>query len=144
MFSKRTPCRAGCALLAALLLLPAAATAARSSYSNPFDDGSYYTGRTDMGVDYSVARHKPIVAIGTAKVLGAEHNSGWPGGHYLWYRLLDGSHAGQVVYVAETNRVECRLARKGPGFSDRVSGRAHWLCRPAPLRHSPGPTGAGR
>jgi hypothetical protein len=55
-----------------------------------------------MGVDFDVTRHKPVVAIGDAVILGSDNHSGWPGGHFLWYRLLDGDHAGNIVYVAET------------------------------------------
>src|SRR5947208_897419 len=114
MFSKRTPCRAGCALLAALLLLPAAATAARSSYSNPFDDGSYYTGRTDMGVDFCLHRRDPIRAVGDGTVIGIAHD--WAGGQpYLWYQLSGGPHAGEYVYIAEQIT---HLARIGSTFAE--------------------------
>jgi hypothetical protein len=55
-----------------------------------------------MGVDFDVTHHKPIVAIGDAKIRGSDANSGWPGGHFLYYKLLDGDHAGDFIYVAET------------------------------------------
>ena len=42
-----------------------------------------------------------VVAIGAAKILGSSNHSSWPGGGFLWYRLLNGDHAGAVVYVAE-------------------------------------------
>jgi hypothetical protein len=42
-----------------------------------------------------------VVAIGDAKVVGSDDHSGWPGGHFIWYRLLDGDHAGLYIYVAE-------------------------------------------
>jgi hypothetical protein len=42
-----------------------------------------------------------VVAIGDALILGSENHSPWPGHHEIWYQLLDGSHAGDVVYVAE-------------------------------------------
>jgi murein DD-endopeptidase MepM/ murein hydrolase activator NlpD len=77
-------------------------TAAPGAYVNPIRGIAWIPGRTDMGVDFSVTRHKPIVAIGDAKVRGSDDNSGWPGGHFLYYKLLDGDHAGDFIYVAET------------------------------------------
>jgi hypothetical protein len=71
-------------------------------YVNPIRGTAWLPGRTDMGVDFSVTRHKPIVAIGDALILGSDNHSGWPGGHFMWYRLLDGDHAGYVIFVAET------------------------------------------
>ena len=76
--------------------------AAPGTYVNPIRGIAWIPGRTDMGVDFSVTRHKPIVAIGDAKVRGSDDNSGWPGGHFLYYKLLDGDHAGDFIYVAET------------------------------------------
>ena len=73
-----------------------------TGYVNPIRGKAWLVGRTDMGVDYSVTRHKPIVAIGDAKIRGSDNHSGWPGGHFLYYKLLDGSHAGGFIYVAET------------------------------------------
>jgi murein DD-endopeptidase MepM/ murein hydrolase activator NlpD len=75
---------------------------AASGYVDPTRGSAWLPGRTDMGVDFAVTRHKPIVAIGDALILGSDNKSGWPGGHLLWYRLLDGDHAGDVIYVAET------------------------------------------
>jgi hypothetical protein len=75
---------------------------AAAGYVNPIKGKAWWAGRTDMGVDYSVNRRKPIRAIGNAVILGSDNHSGWPGGHYLWYKLLDGDHAGYVIYVAET------------------------------------------
>ena len=69
---------------------------------NPIRGTAWIPGRTDMGVDYSVTRHKPIVAIADAKIRGSDNRSGWPGGHFLYYKLLDGSHAGNFIFVAET------------------------------------------
>ena len=58
--------------------------------------------RTDMGVDWFVTRPLPVLAIGDAVIVGSDsHDAGWPGGHFIWYRLLDGSHAGDIIYVAE-------------------------------------------
>jgi murein DD-endopeptidase MepM/ murein hydrolase activator NlpD len=67
-----------------------------SGYVNPFDDA--VRGRIDQGVDY--VGTGAIRAIGKARILqtGAP---GWPGGGGVLYRLLDGSHAGRVVYVFE-------------------------------------------
>ena len=73
-------------------------------YVNPFKHG-WYAGRIDMGVDYMPIRHrKPVVAIGKAKIIGSDSHSGWPGGHYIYYKLLNGDHAGNFVFVAETLR----------------------------------------
>jgi hypothetical protein len=54
-----------------------------------------------MGVDYLPLRREPVVAIGKARILGADAHSGWPGGHLIWYQLLRGDHAGDIIYVAE-------------------------------------------
>jgi hypothetical protein len=77
-------------------------TSCAGKYVRPTRGIAWMPGRTDMGVDFDVTRHKPIVAIGDAVILGSDNRSGWPGGHFLWYRLLDGDHAGDVIYVAET------------------------------------------
>ena len=71
-------------------------------YVDPLRGAAWMPGRTDMGVDFSVTRHKPIVAIGDAKIRGSDNRSGWPGGHFMYYKLLDGDHAGDFIYVAET------------------------------------------
>jgi hypothetical protein len=81
-----------------------------NGYVNPFKPARWYEGRIDMGVDYVPIRKRAVVAIGDAKILGADSHSGWPGGHLLWYKLLDGDHAGTVIYVAEQLK---RLAPKG-------------------------------
>ena len=70
-------------------------------YVNPLKHGSWLPGRIDMGVDLVPSRRQPVVAIGDAKILGSDSHSGWPGGHFIWYRLLDGDHAGNIIYVAE-------------------------------------------
>jgi murein DD-endopeptidase MepM/ murein hydrolase activator NlpD len=81
-----------------------------TGYVNPFKPRRWYEGRIDMGVDYVPIRKRAVVAIGDAKVIGSDSHSGWPGGHLLWYKLLDGDHAGTVIYVAEQLK---KLAPKG-------------------------------
>lgn len=68
-------------------------------YRNPFHASKgLVIGRVDMGVDYS--GFGPICAIGKCLVIG-DGGHGWPGGHYLLYKLLRGRHKGRYVYVAE-------------------------------------------
>jgi peptidase M23-like protein len=100
MLVKRILRRAS-ACLAMLLVVPALSTAAPSiPYANPFDDGTYYTGRTDMGVDFCLHRGDPIRAVGDGTVIGIQHD--WAGGQpYLWYQLTGGPHSGDYVYIAE-------------------------------------------
>jgi hypothetical protein len=91
-----------CAVLAATVLVVLAVGAARASaYVNPFSQGDWSPGRIDMGVDMIPNHREPIRAIGAAKILGSTNHSGWPGGRYLWYQLISGSHKGEIVYVAE-------------------------------------------
>ena len=71
-------------------------------YVNPFRPHRWYEGRIDMGVDYTPTRRTPVRAIGAAKILGSDSHSGWPGGHFIWYKLLRGDHKGNIIYVAET------------------------------------------
>ena len=73
-----------------------------SRYINPFRHQRWYAGRIDMGVDYMPKRKYPVRAIGAAKILGSDSHSGWPGGHFIWYKLLRGDHRGDIIYVAET------------------------------------------
>jgi hypothetical protein len=89
-------------------------------YVNPFRHQSWYAGRIDMGVDYVPNHRYPVRAIGKAKVLGSDSHSGWPGGHFIWYKLLRGDHKGNVIYVAETMK---RLVPKGTivGPGDRIA-----------------------
>jgi hypothetical protein len=54
--------------------------------------------RVDQGVDY--AGSGPIYAVGDGVVLNTT-NSGWPGGAFISYQLLDGPAQGLIVYVAE-------------------------------------------
>ncbi len=99
------------ALTAALGAIgPAAASAHTRSarqptYINPFTNPDWQPARTDMGVDWIPTKPLPVLAIGKAVILGSLwHNDGWPGGHIIWYQLLEGSHAGDIVYVAENLR----------------------------------------
>jgi hypothetical protein len=85
-------------------------------YVNPFKHQSWYAGRIDMGVDYMPNHRYPVRAIGKAKILGSDRHSGWPGGHFLWYKLLRGDHKGTIIYVAETLKKLAPAGTKvGPG-----------------------------
>jgi hypothetical protein len=57
--------------------------------------------RTDQGVDYYARAFSPIYPIGRCRITHVSTSSGWPGGGVVQYVLLDGSHAGSEVYVAE-------------------------------------------
>jgi len=63
-----------------------------------------------MGMGWVPLRKLPVVAVGDAVILGADSHAGWPGHHIIWYQLLDGSHAGEVIYVSEHLT---KLARTG-------------------------------
>jgi hypothetical protein len=78
--------------------------AATGAYINPFAAPGWSPSRTDMGVDWIPSRPLPVLAIGNAVILGADWHASWPGGRFIYYQLLDGSHAGDVVYVAENLR----------------------------------------
>jgi hypothetical protein len=106
-------------LLAAALALPASALlaggalaakpkrpghAAAGAYVNPFAGSGWEPARTDMGVDWIPTRPLPVLAIGDALILGADWHAPWPGHRFIYYQLLDGSHAGDIVYVAENLR----------------------------------------
>jgi hypothetical protein len=71
----------------------------RAGYINPSADPSWQV--SPPTVDWVPLRRLPVLAIGDAVILGSDSHSGWPGGHLIWYGLLNGSHAGDVVYVAE-------------------------------------------
>jgi hypothetical protein len=73
-------------------------------YVNPFRGGGWAPARTDMGVDWIPLRTEPVRAIGDAEIIGADNEAAWPGHHIIWYQLLDGSHAGDIIYVAENIR----------------------------------------
>lgn len=79
-------------------------------YVDPFTDPAWGPARTDMGVDWIPAHRLPVLAIGDAVILGSDSHADWPGHHIIWYQLLDGSHAGDIVYVAEHLR---KLVRVG-------------------------------
>ena len=100
-----------CTLAALLLPLSASASAsARGRYVNPFANPVWQPSRTDMGMDWVPAHKTAVLAVGDALILGSESHARWPGHHLIWYRLLNGSHAGAVIYVAEHLK---RLARVG-------------------------------
>ncbi len=67
-----------------------------SAYVSPFLSAT--PGRIDQGVDFTGVG--PIAAVGDARILqtGAP---GWPEGGGVLYQLLDGSRAGQVIFVYE-------------------------------------------
>ena len=69
------------------------------TYVNPLGRASVTPERIDMGVDY--AGRGPLLAIGAALITAATRSSGWPGGGWVSYRLLDGPDAGKMVYYAE-------------------------------------------
>ncbi len=43
----------------------------------------------------------PVLAVGDAVILGSDSHARWPGKHYIYYQLTAGSHAGDIIYVAE-------------------------------------------
>jgi hypothetical protein len=92
------------ALLAAMFLSGSAQGArARDAqfYVNPFRSPAWSPSRTDMGVDMVPAHPTAVVAIGAGVILGSDSHAPWPGKHYIYYQLTSGSHAGDVIYVAE-------------------------------------------
>ena len=120
--------------------------AASANYVDPFTNPGWVPARTDMGVDWLVTRPLPVRAIGNAVILGSNSDdTGWPGGHFIWYRLLNGSHAGDIVYVAEHPHAPAPGRRPRPrrpedcgGAArrdrDRVGlGRRRWRHARAPL-----------
>src|SRR5438270_9194453 len=70
-------------------------------YVNPFRQvNNLRPERIDMGVDY--AGSGPLLALGNAIVgVALSSNSGWPGGGFVGYTLLDGPYVGKHVYMAE-------------------------------------------
>lgn len=101
-------------LLTALMASPALAARSRSApslfktpvrnaakYVDPLASQWWEPSRTDMGMDWMPLQKLPVLAIGDAVILGSSTHSGWPGGGLIWYELLDGNHAGDIVYVAE-------------------------------------------
>ncbi len=77
------------------------------SYVNPFPGATM--GRIDMGVDFTGVG--PIGAMGDARILrtGAP---GWPEGGGVLYQLLDGSRAGQIIYVYEGVRATVQAGQQ--------------------------------
>jgi murein DD-endopeptidase MepM/ murein hydrolase activator NlpD len=92
---------AGAVAAATLAAVLAVGAGRAGAYVNPFSQGDWSPGRIDMGVDMIPNHREPIRAIGAARILGSTSDSGWPGGRYLWYQLISGSHKGEIVYVAE-------------------------------------------
>jgi hypothetical protein len=80
------------------------------AYAKPIKASLWYPSRIDMGVDYVPTKRTPVRAIGDARVVVSDSNSGWPGGHYMVYKLLSGDHAGNRIFVAETLK---GMAKKG-------------------------------
>jgi hypothetical protein len=129
--------------VAAFVLLPATSQAS-ATYVDPFAGSTWLPARTDMGVDWVPVRPAPVLAIGDALILGSENHAGWPGHHLIWYRLLDGSHAGDVVYVAEhlkrllpagtTVRAGQRVATAVPGYPYIETGWANQYGAPRAYR----------
>ncbi len=78
-----------------------------NEYVSPFLNAT--TGRIDQGVDFTGTG--PIEAVGDAQILqtGAP---GWPEGGGVLYQLLDGSRAGQVIYVYEGIRATVRAGQR--------------------------------
>ena len=93
-------------------------------YVNPLKSRRWIAGRIDMGVDYTARRRVPVVAIGDARIKGASRTSGWPGGHYMYYKLIDGDHRGDYIYVAE------ELRRMKPAGSLVDAGERIAVARP--------------
>lgn len=80
-----------------------------SGYVNPLSKISgLIAERVDQGVDFSGSG--PILAIGDAKILETG-GSGWPGGPYMSYQLLNGPDAGRTVYVAENIRPTVKVGQ---------------------------------
>jgi hypothetical protein len=81
--------------------IPSTPTKNDAKYVNPFANPAWIVGRTDMGVDWVPTHRLPVLAAGDAVVVGSSSHSGWPGGGFIYYQLLDGPLAGDYVYVAE-------------------------------------------
>jgi hypothetical protein len=91
----------GLAVPAGAQAMPSTPTRNSARYVNPFADAAWQVSRTDMGVDWVPLHKLPVIALGDAVIVGSDSHSGWPGKHIIWYQLLDGSHAGDIIYVAE-------------------------------------------
>jgi hypothetical protein len=96
-----------------------AATAGQTIVGIVFETGGYVNPlraiknlapeRVDQGVDYGGSG--PIYAIGDGVVLNTT-NSGWPGGAFITYQLLDGRAKGDIVYVAENVQPMVRIGQE--------------------------------
>lgn len=105
---------------------PAPATGGPGRYINPFSNPGWRPSGVNMGVDWIATRDLPVKAIGRAVVLGARNHAGWPGHHFIWYELLNGSHAGDVVYVTQHIRNLVRtgtVVSPGQRIATAVPGR---------------------
>lgn len=105
--------------------VPASPFSQPHPYMNPFTDSAWGPARTDMGVDWIPAHKLPVRAIGDAIILGSDSHASWPGHHIIWYQLLDGTHAGDIVYVAEHLRKLVhagRIVRAGEKIAVAVPG----------------------
>lgn len=81
-----------------------AAEGAPGEYVNPFPHGEWERSRIDQGVDFiNNSASSKVLAIGKGKVV-AIGAPGWPGGGGVLYKLLDGPHQGDHVYVYENVR----------------------------------------
>jgi hypothetical protein len=83
-------------------------------YVNPIHKKLWYASRIDMGVDYMPLKKVAVRAIGDARVIVSDANAGWPGGHYMVYKLLSGDHKGNRIFVAESLK---NMARRGKRVS---------------------------
>ena len=99
-------------LATAAQAIPSTPTKNHARYINPFRDPAWQLGRIDMGIDWVPLHRLPVLAVGDAVILGSDNHSGWPGSHIIWYQLMDGSHAGDVIYVAEHLRQMLPTGRK--------------------------------
>jgi hypothetical protein len=112
-----------------------------AGYVNPFRRiRGLSANRIDMGVDY--AGSGPVLAIGDAKVYAAASSgTGWPGGGFIGYTLLDGPYKGKHVFIAENVRPSVHVGRVSkparssatcPAGSRRAGGRASPTVRSRP------------
>src|SRR5437899_2553251 len=69
--------------------------------ANPFARArTFHLGRTDMGVDATMAPGSPIDAPWPSKLVNIEHN--WFAGQpALFFQVTDGPHKGEFWYLAE-------------------------------------------
>lgn len=78
-------------------------------YINPYQN--FTQARIDQGQDFTSAGK--IRAVGNAKVVRVDTNSGWPGGVIIVYRLLDGPKKGRHIFVAEhINNIKVKVGQR--------------------------------